>query len=822
MKIKTRFVLSMFLFGLTLSVIALLVAVSNQQVSQLEQEEEIATSIGRGASELSYLSNDYLRYREKQQISRWNSKWASIVRDVSRLTPSGQEERAIANDIKSNLRRLKGVFADVSASLGSSSRPLVAATSEAFVQVSWSRMAVQEQGIAFDALRLSELLRGQKARVEERSLMLVVVLLGVFVAYFISNYVMVYRRALRSLSELQAGTRLVGSGNLDHVIPVQRNDEIGGLSRAFNRMTADLKSVMASKAEVEREVEERRRAEEGLRRSLEEQRRLAGQLETERGQLEAIFETIEEAVGIWSPEGEQLDMNDGTVRMYGFSSREQMLRHLSEFSDVSISTMDGQTLPMDEWPAARVIRGERFSDWELETSVPSNDVRFIGSYSGAPVLDGDGNVLLGVVTVHDVTDLYEAREAVRRELDTTKRLLAAADALAEWTDLNLVLEGLADIILESTGHTRVVVQLWDEARRQLGVAMVRGKAGGYRSGTITRWDDMSGPAQAVIETARPSVVDYDSLPEERRGRGGKLGARLGLIVPLVHAQRLLGVVRVDDPGERREFGEREVELIHGIASQAAVAIENARLYEEEHKVAEVLRAVFEHPVPSVPGVALGVVGRSASEAEKVGGDFYDVFSFKNQAAVLVGDVAGKGVGAVGLTERVRSAVRALAHAGGSLSPAFLLNRVNESLMKQLPPNEFITSLLLTVDLTTGEYRLADAGHPAPVICGAGGCRQAPVKTGPPLGVLEGDLEETSGILKAGETLIVYTDGVTEARRDSQFYGEKRLLRFLEKHTGDPQSVSEALFADVQRFAQGKLADDLLILALRLDVACETQ
>jgi serine phosphatase RsbU (regulator of sigma subunit) len=292
---------------------------------------------------------------------------------------------------------------------------------------------------------------------------------------------------------------------------------------------------------------------------------------------------------------------------------------------------------------------------------------------------------------------------------------------------------------------------------------------------------------------------------------------LGLAVPLVYRQQLVGVVRVDDPGERREFDDREIALIQGLAAQAAVAIENARLYEEERRVADALRSAFQRPVPDIPGVSIGVVGHYASQTERVGGDFYDAFAIGEEVAVLVGDVAGKGLTAVGLTERVRTAVRTLAYAGGTVSPSYLLSKVNESLVEDLLPGEFVTAILFAINPATGSYRIARAGHPLPIICGDT-CRQVETPAGPPLGVSESPYEEFSGVIADNETVVLYTDGVTEARRDHDFYGDDRLLAALTRQSLEPAEIAHGLFTDVHEFAHERLADDLLIVAVRRSFA----
>ncbi|MHB9004139.1 MAG: SpoIIE family protein phosphatase [Coriobacteriia bacterium] len=680
MRIKTQFLLTMIIFGVTLAFIGVSFTTTVRDMARIDREEDIAVEISRGAAELAYLSGDYLLYREEQQRLRWQTEWAAVHKDVESLDPINAQERMLKTHLETDLSRLKTVFDDVSApTIVNAPVPIT----DSRFQVAWSRLAVQRQTAASDALKLSRELRNQKAFVSQRNVTLVSVTLTLFAVFFVTTYAIFYRQTLQALAQLRAGTRIVGSGDLSFTIPITKNDEIGELSRAFNRMTTDLKGVIISKSLLEREMKERERVEADLRETMQR-----------------------------------------------------------------------------------------------------------------------------------VRELVQDRE---RELETTKLLLEAAQALTEWTDLDHVLQGLADILLASTAHTRVTVQMWDEVRREIQSIVVRGDDERFPIQEAVRMNELSHPLREVIATMRPAVIDYDALDPDQGSLTTPPGAHLSFAVPLVYRQRLIGLVRVDDPGERREFTDREMALVQGIAAQAAVAVQNARHYDEERKVADALRSIFQRPVPDIPGIAVGIVGNYASQAGRVGGDFYDIFEIEDEVVVLVGDVAGKGLAAVGLTERAASTVRALSYAGESLSPAHLLARTNESLLRQLTPGEFITAILLTINPITGAYRIASAGHPMPMVCGHK-CRRIEVHNGTPLGVVECDYLETTGILAPDEVIVLYTDGVTEARRESDFYGEKRLIDALERQKPAAAEMAEGLFIDVDEYAHGQLADDLLIMALQLDPA----
>jgi len=182
--------------------------------------------------------------------------------------------------------------------------------------------------------------------------------------------------------------------------------------------------------------------------------------------------------------------------------------------------------------------------------------------------------------------------------------------------------------------------------------------------------------------------------------------------------------------------------------------------------------------------------------------------------LTIGDVAGKGVRAAGLTETVRSAVRALAAVDPS--PSFLAGTVNQMLLQRPEESEFVTVGLALLDPRTGELVVASAGHPPPLRLGSGDCALLAPPSGPPLGTFTFEFDELHTALEPGDVIVLYTDGLIEARRDGELFGEQRLLEAAGAlDGGDPQRLAEALRDAAVAFA-GELRDDLQILAVTLE------
>jgi PAS domain S-box-containing protein len=274
MKIRTQLIISMVFFGVALLIISSSVMLTHQQVERLNKQEELAKNIVIGANELSYLSNDYLLYHERQQVDRWEAKFSTFSRDLSDLSVDTPDSQVLVDNIKANRLRLREIFDDIVTRTENTPQDSESVLDRSFIQVSGSRIGVQTQGIVFDATRLSQMLRDQADQQKQRNFSLIFALMGAFVAFLLSNYILFYRGAMKSIANLQAGIRAIGSGNLDFSMEMLRNDEIGELSRAFNRMASDLKGVTASKIDLEKEVAVRKRAEETLRSSEERYRSL--------------------------------------------------------------------------------------------------------------------------------------------------------------------------------------------------------------------------------------------------------------------------------------------------------------------------------------------------------------------------------------------------------------------------------------------------------------------------------------------------------------------------------------------------------------------
>ena len=258
----------------------------------------------------------------------------------------------------------------------------------------------------------------------------------------------------------------------------------------------------------------------------------------------------------------------------------------------------------------------------------------------------------------------------------------------------------------------------------------------------TRFRRDENPIMGDITLTRQPFVTNDARDDPRLpvGFAERFRLRSLIFVPLVVREEVSGVLAYADLSSATPFSDDQVRFVEALASSASLAIENAHAYEVEHSTAESLRRLLAFPLPELATLHVGAAHRAAASAERVGGDFFDVFDIDERTvALFIADVSGKGLRAAGFTETIRSAVRALASIDPS--PGVVLGRANELLIRQASDGLFATAALYVIDVESGEVRYSSAGHPPAILC-AEGCTALPTAAGVPLGTF------SRGLLRA--------------------------------------------------------------------------
>ena len=338
-------------------------------------------------------------------------------------------------------------------------------------------------------------------------------------------------------------------------------------------------------------------------------------------------------------------------------------------------------------------------------------------------------------------------------------------------------------------------------------------------------------ASRVVDVEGGEAVVLAPITEELMSQANVDGADLEqirkleissvMVLPLLARGRALGMLALctTESSGRDPYEDSDLTWGRDIAARAALALDNARLFEREHNTARTLqRRLLPDSLPVPPGLQTAAAYRAGGEGVDVGGDFYDLFRLERHWVAVVGDVCGRGPGAASLTSLLRHTLRT----GSKLTdPEHALAVLDRAAREETQGGTFFTlaSAWIEDERLAGSLRLrlAVAGHPEPRIIRADGSVERVDPTGPLMGILE-DAEVTTSeeTLAPGETLLMFTDGITEARCDGELFGDERLDELLGNLAGrEVQALVEDVDAAVLEFIGGEPQDDLALLAIRV-------
>ncbi|MCU1371119.1 MAG: domain S-box protein [Ilumatobacteraceae bacterium] len=478
----------------------------------------------------------------------------------------------------------------------------------------------------------------------------------------------------------------------------------------------------------------------------------------------------------------------------------------------------------------------------------TGEVRWIEGW-GRAIGDGaDGVVLVGVCS--DITERRRAEqlqaEMLQREHaarvaaeEARERLAFLSDAsalLSASLDLDETLRSFADLcvpfladvclidlvddddkLVERAAHAVDEESLANVRELRRRRAALGGVGGVYSERSVAE------SGQAVVHT---TITDEDyqraSVDDEHLAVFRAFHCHSAVVAPLTGRTGLLGVLSLQLNREGRSFDAEDLALVEQLAARAALALDNSRLFHSRNRVARSLQAALLPPaLPSIAGIGLAA-RYDVSEAEAdvaIGGDFYDVIPVAPGSwGMVVGDVCGRGPAAAALTGLVRHTLRSAVvreHV-----PSRVLAQTNQAMLQQIDDARFCTAAYVRVDVAdppTGRLSLvaSSAGHPPPILVRADGRAEALDCSGTLLGVVaDPDLPDLTVELGPGDALVLYTDGVTEARRGNELFGEPRLIETLGSLAGrSAEAIAgglERAVADFRRSAR----DDTAILVIQ--------
>ena len=314
--------------------------------------------------------------------------------------------------------------------------------------------------------------------------------------------------------------------------------------------------------------------------------------------------------------------------------------------------------------------------------------------------------------------------------------------------------------------------------------------------------------------------------------------------PISTKRRVHGVIELFAPVSRR-LTEEEADLVRIISGQIGIAIENARLYEEsrdnvleltelqqelatankrlqahlsqEAHIAEILqKSLLPRRLPEIDGLQIAARLISATEAADVGGDFYDFIEFDRHLGIVVGDVCGSGIEAATLTGMAKNTIRAFAFEEQDV--ARVMARANRVIYAQTDPSKFVALFFGLLDFDSNRLEYCSAGQPSPVVVRAD--RQV-IEFEPGSTALGVDKDVAyrgyAFDLRPMDTLLIFTDGLVEARRENEFFGEESIKRIAQARFDLPaEAIADSIIQSAKEFTGGQLRDDVALVSLRLE------
>ena len=556
--------------------------------------------------------------------------------------------------------------------------------------------------------------------------------------------------------------------------------------------------------------------------------RLFSRLRDTEQRLEAVLAGVAEAITVIDEQGRTIYANQAAAELLRVESSSQLTNGApgTVMSRFLVLDEQGRELDLERMPGRLLFKGE-----PAEPLLVRNIVRATGEerwliVRSTPISDPDsGKVLYAVNVFENITEvkrvelaesfMAEASRVLASSMDygeTLKRVAElAVPQVADWCAV--------DLLTEDGRIERVAVHHSDPARLALAEELDRG----YRPAL-----DESAGVPEVIRTGNSHI--YTDIPPDALAAYARdnehlellnaIGATAVIIVPLAGPTKTIGAITLVSAESARRLSNADLALAVRLGRRAGTAVENAHLYTERTRIAHTLqRALLPESLPKVPWAEIDARYCAAGELNEVGGDFYDAFAHGSDSWVLaIGDVCGKGTRAAGVTALARHTLRAAAMSGQSLSE--MLGTLHQALRCQPPGEDMCTACLVLMTHIAGRAQLtvALAGHPPPLVIGPDGAARQIGRLGTLLGVFDPiGITEDHTELDADETLLLYTDGVTDAGIAGEHpLGEDGLIEVCRRA---PQLSLAGILEHVEHVAldraKGTLRDDIALVGARL-------
>jgi PAS domain S-box-containing protein len=535
--------------------------------------------------------------------------------------------------------------------------------------------------------------------------------------------------------------------------------------------------------------------------------------EDEIHRLAQVVRSTRDAVLSKDLDGVITSWNPAAIRLYGYSEVEAVGAHISLLIPADRKNEEQEIL-------ARVRRGEAVQTYETER-IRKDGARINVSLTISPIEHPQRGIVGASVIARDITAESRRRHAqdfliaatrgldASLDFDRTARTIVetAVPELAELCVLDFIRRDgwVGDSVVGAAEPSAGAVLEEIRRRAPLDPRCNHPVAQVLRAGQPMVWRDLTAPS--VLEDVVQSE-EHRQLIEETRYQSAA-------VAPLVARGSTLGAISFLHASTDMRYDAEDLSLLGELADRAAMALDNARLYEERDQITQNLQRGLRPPEPPyVAGLDIAVVFDAFGAGMEIGGDLYDILPTEDGCWIMIGDVTGKGSVAAGVSVALRHSMRGLARQIDE--PRELLAQLNEMLLEGRSLNDFATALLLRLrrDGERWTATLAAAGHPPAIHVTGEGAVQ--LGGGAVLGAwADAPIPSHEIELAAGETLVLATDGWFEAGPPETHVAAEALAElahsFADLELGE---MTECLRQDAIARSGGRQRDDLVLLAMR--------
>lgn len=517
-------------------------------------------------------------------------------------------------------------------------------------------------------------------------------------------------------------------------------------------------------------------------------------------EVAALIDVLPLGVVFADTEGRLLHVNTEAKRIWGEST--SVARTVEEYGQyVAWWAESGERVAPNEWSISRALEGETVVGQVFEIRRPDG-ARATVVNSGAPLRDVDGNINGAIGVLQDITEQSEAQRL-------SAAFIAIEAVLASALDDEEVLERVLEMTTNAISADSAVIYALRDGK------WVVLRAYGHLKELIGQefTDSEVLYSREAVRTQKVVAVSNAQLDEMVNHQlAERYGVRALIDAAVLIDGELAGDMTVHYNQIRPEFSSAEKTFVTEVGLSLGRAMATARVHKETATVADELQNALLDLPASISGIRFSSSYRSAADCARVGGDFYDLMELPDgRVSIVLGDISGKGLNAAKMMMMVKNSLRAYVFDG--TEPDEVIAKANRLLSANTEPHMFVTVFMGVLDPATGDLRYCSAGHPPALIRREDGSVTTLSNQSPMVGAFSAfEFTSSEEHLGQGDYLFLYTDGVIEANKADEWFGESR-LRDLVQQNASGEDACQAVVDAVAEFAGGKLDDDLALLVV---------